>query len=55
MFSDLKSGATYAVIGIKDMGILVYLAVFWECPNKLNFELHNLKVKMAIKKDLLRL
>lgn len=34
------------------MGILVYLAVFWEYPSKLNFELHNLKVKMATKKRL---
>lgn len=55
MFSDLKSGATYVVIGVKTIGILVYFFVFWECPNTLNFELHNLKVKMAIEKDLLRL
>lgn len=54
MFSDLMSGATYVVIDVKTIGILVYLVVFWECPNTLNFELHNLK-KMAIEKDLLRL
>lgn len=37
------------------MDTLVYLDVFWECPNKLNLELRNLRVKMAIEKDLLRL
>lgn len=55
MLSDLESEATWVVIGVKAMDILVYLAVFGECPNKLNFKLHNLKVKMAIEKDLLRL